>query len=113
MSVNSSARALVDQMEAEAESLLAGDYGALLEGLDEKRTIIEKTSTGFPNREERLAVRSAARRQQRLLRAALAGINAARTHLLNASKPANVTSYSANGTMHTCSPGSGTTLKRV
>ena len=108
-----SARALVDQLETESELLLAGDIGAVLEAQEYKRALIDDMSEGPADRVIRSAVRTAAQRQQRLLRAALAGLNTARSHLIGASMPAPMTTYSANGAIRAPGPGSNVTLKKV
>ena len=113
MTPDNSARALVDQLQAESDLLLTGDFSAVLEGQKSKRALIEKMQAGLGDPGARHAVRSAARRQQRLLRASLAGINAARSLLLGASKPAPVTSYTAKGAMRTLTPGLEMTLKKI
>ena len=113
MTGGDSVSSLLDQLDTESELLRAGNYTAVLEGLEAKRSLIERAMTNLGDPASRLAIRTAARRQQALLRAALAGLNAARSHLLSAASPKPVSSYSRNGAMRDHSPGSGTTLKKL
>lgn len=104
---------LLDQLDAESELLRTGNYIAVLDGLDIKRTLIDRAMVDLGDPSSRLAIRTAARRQQKLLHAALTGLNAARSHLLSAANPKPVSSYTRNGTRHDHSPCAGTTLKKL
>ena len=113
MSNECPARTLAIQLESESDLLINGDIAAVLEGLDTKRALIDRLKHLSGDRASVVALRSAAHRQQRLLRAALAGINAARSHLAGTAVTAPGSSYTPKGKLNPISPNFGTTLKML